>query len=1072
MKQKLRVFLTLLLCAVASVGWGQTTYKLEQVTEVEAGGLYVFEQDGYVMNNTCASSALQTINNYSTTGLTGSETYVWTLEGSTSAGFSMYNVSLTTVNKYLNNASSTTVSLGNKDNTKTLWVFNFQDNNTVVIQNSKNSNRFLGYTSGTSHAYKAYAESNLSSGTYPHAIKVFKLVEEEISTTTVALPTFSPAAGTYVGTQSVTISTTTAGATIHYTTDGTDPTDGSTEYTAPINVATNTTIKAIAVKEGMDNSAVATATYTIVTLEHAGTAEDPYTVADARNAIDANTGVTDVYATGIVSEIVTAYSSQYSNITFDLVDEEGNSETVQAYRCTGEEAANVQVGDVVVVKGNLTKYNTTYEFAQGCEIVSRTSSSTQVAAGLAFSSTSVSADLSDLASFTAPTLENPNNLPVIYTSSNTEVATVAEDGTVTIKAEGKTTITASSEETEQYLAGTASYTLTVTNSNKQLVTVDADGNITFDLSDNGWGFPTAKQVDEGSYSSDGYTIKVAGTTGEGFYFYNDAKALLMGKNGAYLSLPAFDMPVEKIDVVGKDGASSSVVQNIFVGETAVSTATTGAKGTNTYEIAEDYKAAGNVYTLKVTSAHNTQITKIKVYKGTIDERANAEIAFSTESLTITQGKDYTAPTFSNPNNVAVTFATDNADVASWDNGLVLGTATGTAVITATFDGNESYKPATAMLTVTVKEDLNFVDVVEGCGIYQKITSASDLEAGKRYLIVYENGDKAVIYNGQNGTNSYAGKVDGDISGNKIDNTSVNAASIVLQRAGSNNWYLMDGDNFLYWNSGNTLEWTEKVAESDTWTIDVENGQIINAEETTRRLQYNTGSPRFACYTGTQKDVVLYKELMEAPQPEIITVSVNALATDGNKYYSTLYYSDKNLKIPAGITASGVSLNGTKLVKGAALAEGDVIGKGNAVLLTADEAKGYEFTVVADTEVDATISWDDNMLRGNDENATTEGGDVYYQLSRNANGDANSIGFYWGAPDGGTFTNKGHRAYLAVPAEQAKGITGFTFGDMTDGIEAIDNSQSATDKIYNLSGQRVNKVQKGIYIVNGKKVVVK
>ena len=54
----------------------------------------------------------------------------------------------------------------------------------------------------------------------------------------------------------LTMSTTTAGATIYYTTDGTDPTTGSTQYTAPIPFMQNGTVKAIAVKEGLDNSAV------------------------------------------------------------------------------------------------------------------------------------------------------------------------------------------------------------------------------------------------------------------------------------------------------------------------------------------------------------------------------------------------------------------------------------------------------------------------------------------------------------------------------------------------------------------------------------------------------------------------------------------------------------------------------------------------------------------------------------------------------------------------------------------------------------------------------------------------
>ncbi len=83
------------------------------------------------------------------------------------------------------------------------------------------------------------------------------------STQTVATPTFSPAAGTYTEAQNVSISSETDGATIYYTTDGSAPTTSSTVFSEPINISTTTTIKAIAVKEGFDNSGVATATYTL-----------------------------------------------------------------------------------------------------------------------------------------------------------------------------------------------------------------------------------------------------------------------------------------------------------------------------------------------------------------------------------------------------------------------------------------------------------------------------------------------------------------------------------------------------------------------------------------------------------------------------------------------------------------------------------------------------------------------------------------------------------------------------------------------------------------------------------------
>ncbi len=85
------------------------------------------------------------------------------------------------------------------------------------------------------------------------------------STSQVQPPTFSPAAGTYSGPQSVTLSDATSGATIHYTTDGTTPTSSSPTYSAALAVAAMTTITAMATKSGSTDSAVASATFTIET---------------------------------------------------------------------------------------------------------------------------------------------------------------------------------------------------------------------------------------------------------------------------------------------------------------------------------------------------------------------------------------------------------------------------------------------------------------------------------------------------------------------------------------------------------------------------------------------------------------------------------------------------------------------------------------------------------------------------------------------------------------------------------------------------------------------------------------
>jgi alpha-tubulin suppressor-like RCC1 family protein len=79
----------------------------------------------------------------------------------------------------------------------------------------------------------------------------------------VATPSISPAGGTYTSARSVTMSVTTSGATIRYTTDGSAPTESSTAYTGAVTVGTTTTVKAAGFKTNWTTSATASVTYTM-----------------------------------------------------------------------------------------------------------------------------------------------------------------------------------------------------------------------------------------------------------------------------------------------------------------------------------------------------------------------------------------------------------------------------------------------------------------------------------------------------------------------------------------------------------------------------------------------------------------------------------------------------------------------------------------------------------------------------------------------------------------------------------------------------------------------------------------
>lgn len=262
----------------------------------------------------------------------------------------------------------------------------------IVFTTTKATNDADGFTTSTG-TYTVDATNSLvgtwegtsSSVTFEasgHQVRLSKIVVTlDESEAAVKTPALTPAGGSYLGTQSVTISCETADAKIYYTLDGNDPTAESTEYTAPVEITETATLKAIAIK-GEDKSSIASASYTILA-NIANTVDAPMTVAEALAAIANNSAETlkhadnKVYVKGIV-KYISEISTYYGNATYSIVNAEGDADTLLIFRgkylddakFTAEDSAKFVPGSTVVIYGNLLNYNGTPEMAANNYLVS------------------------------------------------------------------------------------------------------------------------------------------------------------------------------------------------------------------------------------------------------------------------------------------------------------------------------------------------------------------------------------------------------------------------------------------------------------------------------------------------------------------------------------------------------------------------------------------------------------------------------------------------------------------------------------------------------------------------------
>ena len=370
----------------------------------------------------------------------------------------------------------------------------------------------------------------------------------------------------------------------------------------------------------------------------------------------------------------------------------------------------------------------------------------------------------------------------------------------------------------------------------------------------------------------------------------------------------------------------------------------------------------------------------------------------------------------------------------------------------------TFNPTAMTLTIT-----GWPIVLDG-NAYVKVTSTEDLTDGC-YLIVNE--DNSVAFNGSLETDLDASgnTIDVTISGNLIAaNSTTNASYVTISYDSENEGYSVQTASGIYiGTNNNSNELKTNTSTPFIHTITFDNGDALLTGKAGAVLRYNDASNqnRFRYYKSSsytsQKAVQLYK----------LTTVEEIPVTIGATGYATLFYSDKPLVIPEDVKAMIV----TSVENGITFEELEgMIPAGTGVVLQGDQGT-YDFLV--DLAYEGTVPGI-NMLNGGDEAAMTEGGGKYYMLSLNAQGDADSVGFYWGAENGGAFENGAHKAYLVVPdnANNIRSFYLFNEDAVPTGINAVEAGIANGAAIYNLNGQRVSKAQKGLYIIDGKKVVVK
>lgn len=362
--------------------------------------------------------------------------------------------------------------------------------------------------------------------------------------------------------------------------------------------------------------------------------------------------------------------------------------------------------------------------------------------------------------------------------------------------------------------------------------------------------------------------------------------------------------------------------------------------------------------------------------------------------------------------------------------------------------------------------------------WTRVTALSDITEGS-YVI--KNGE-FILPSSNTGSDNAPGKVTApSITGNVI--TGEVDESMVWQFVStgtSNQFYIKNvAGDYLYANKSNNGVRVHRT--SDEWTFE-ENGEGYFSMKDANSNRYCAAGSFKGAKDWRSYELKTHENYENGGKLELYrndisysnyttTVETNSLtlrAFDGKNYFAT-FSSDKAVKF-VDATVYAVGVNDDRLIL--TEVESKQVPANTGVLL---KSAGTEATY---SVIGSAPAIENNLLCASVEEGQTTAADgttegySFFKLSYNQAGENEKLGFYWAKENGAPFVSKAGLAYLAVKTADVAAVKGFSLFDMETGISKVSGSAAGNGVIYDLQGRRVERAVRGLYIVNGRKVMVK